>query len=154
MTWKNPEDAKAYFKAYRAAHRAEIAANKKAYNVIYQSVNSARIAARKKAYRAAHQADMAARSRDYLRAKREGAASRPKPDVCEIPDCDGTYKISWDHDHTIGSFRAWLCNDCNRIVHGKMTAQRLRALADFLDWDENIDGYRAKHRHENLRYMR
>lgn len=40
--------------------------------------------------------------------------SRPKPDVCEM--CQGpptAQGICFDHDHTTGRFRGWLCGRCN-----------------------------------------
>ena len=70
--------------------------------------------------------------RERREAKRVALAGRPKPATCEI--CDGTCRIAFDHCHTTGHFRGWLCERCNRLL-GKVNDDPalLRKLADYLD---------------------
>jgi len=35
---------------------------------------------------------------------------------CGIAESDYTQRLSMDHNHTTGEFRAWLCQNCNRAV--------------------------------------
>lgn len=57
--------------------------------------------------------------------KREGArrrraakqlveAGRPKPGNCEI--CNSGDPLVFDHCHTKGHFRGWICHRCNRVL--------------------------------------
>lgn len=57
-----------------------------------------------------------------------------KPEVCSIPGCGSTRKISFDHCHATGKFRGWLCDSCN-IALGRVhdNPAVLRALADYLE---------------------
>src|SRR5271169_1298590 len=45
-------------------------------------------------------------------------AGRPLPDVCELcgeaPPADRM--LSFDHDHTTGGFRGWICARCNTVL--------------------------------------
>lgn len=78
-------------------------------------------------------------ARQELR-RRERAAGRYRPSVCEIPGCGGTTKISFDHCHRSGKFRGWICNDCNNAL-GRVGDRStvLRALANYLDAHDNSD---------------
>lgn len=38
----------------------------------------------------------------------------PKPVTCET--CDKQKPLVWDHNHTTGSFRGWLCASCNKAL--------------------------------------
>jgi hypothetical protein len=43
-------------------------------------------------------------------------------------------RLAFDHDHTTGAFRGWLCHGCNLILgFAEDSPQRLRALAKYLD---------------------
>ncbi|MCR4307118.1 MAG: NUMOD3 domain-containing DNA-binding protein [Candidatus Berkelbacteria bacterium] len=46
----------------------------------------------------------------YLQ-KQERVAGRKKPEQCELCGAMGT--ICFDHDHTTGKFRGWICVRCN-----------------------------------------
>lgn len=46
-------------------------------------------------------------------------APRPKPDQCEICKSLGSdfkYGLHYDHSHTTGKFRGWLCTKCNTAL--------------------------------------
>ena len=68
----------------------------------------------------------------------------PLPDVC---DCCGRpnvgnkpktnaspRKLAWDHEHTSGEFRGWLCHSCNvTLGHVGDSVERLQQLIDYLN---------------------
>jgi hypothetical protein len=43
--------------------------------------------------------------------RHERIAGRPRPECCEVCNRDGV--ICFDHCHTYGAFRGWLCVNCN-----------------------------------------
>ncbi len=64
------------------------------------------------------------------------AATRPRPMFCECCGNHGAEKrgIVFDHDHSTGLFRGWLCNRCNRVLG--MCGDNpvlLRLLANYLE---------------------
>ena len=48
------------------------------------------------------------------RLKRESNAGRTAPEQCEL--CGAFGKICFDHDHTTGKFRGWICARCNSAL--------------------------------------
>jgi hypothetical protein len=48
------------------------------------------------------------------RAWREQLATRPRPTACEI--CGTVGRVVFDHCHTSGKFRGWICTSCNRAL--------------------------------------
>jgi len=42
------------------------------------------------------------------------STTHPKPHKCE--SCGKVKKLHWDHDHSTGLFRGWLCHRCNVLV--------------------------------------
>lgn len=61
----------------------------------------------------------------------ELSAGRPKPEVCEV--CGDSGKICFDHNHTTGAFRGWLCHNCNTALgHAKDNPELLQRLAKYL----------------------
>ena len=39
---------------------------------------------------------------------------RPRPASCEVcGSTNGKERLAWDHCHTTGRFRGWLCKQCN-----------------------------------------
>jgi len=77
------------------------------------------------------------RATDDRRVKRLARlAGRERPTHCEVCGSDAGHGkgLSWDHDHTTGRFRGWLCHPCNLILgQCKDSPQRLRALAEYLE---------------------
>lgn len=62
--------------------------------------------------------DSAKSSRAYAerqRAKQIAIAGRPKPETCEICN-ELNIRIVFDHCHTKGHFRGWICDRCNRVL--------------------------------------
>jgi hypothetical protein len=55
-----------------------------------------------------------------------------RPRDCEV--CSGKTRIVYDHSHSTGLFRGWLCNACN-VALGlvKDDPERLRALALYVE---------------------
>lgn len=57
--------------------------------------------------------------------------------VCAIHGCGAkpkTRRLDIDHDHATGRVRGLLCHRCNRAMPAWITPERLRALADYLDY--------------------
>jgi hypothetical protein len=78
------------------------------------------------------------RNRAKIRARRAKSPYRwkrnpvPRPDRCEICGTVGT--PHFDHCHSTGNFRGWLCNPCNgAIAFTKDDPAILRALADYVE---------------------
>lgn len=46
--------------------------------------------------------------------EKEKVAGRAKPKQCEV--CGSLGTISFDHDHTTGQFRGWICRRCNLVL--------------------------------------
>jgi hypothetical protein len=68
----------------------------------------------------------------YKLKRLEAKAARPKPDTCEA--CGQTHtKIVFDHNHTTGQFRGWLCDPCNVILgYAKDNPIMLQKLINYL----------------------
>lgn len=82
-------------------------------------------------YKEAQRARMA-RFKAKRKAEREAIAGRPMPDKCETCHTD-EFRIVWDHCHTAGHFRGWICDRCNRVLGlVRDDAALLRALAGYL----------------------
>lgn len=101
-----------------------------AYHKAYQQ-RSTHKAKRASAYRA-RAAVEAAKRLSALEAK----ATHPRPDVCEV--CDkpptGKHPLHFDHCHTTGAFRGWLCVGCNTALGSALDDPAiLRKLADYLE---------------------
>lgn len=62
-----------------------------------------------------YQIENVRRAKKALRDK-ERVARRPRPDSCEICGYRGKQKIVFDHSHTHGKFRGWLCDRCNKVL--------------------------------------
>ena len=73
--------------------------------------------------------------RDHHRRKREKAAGRLRPDVCDVceqPNLNGR-ALSFDHCHISGNFRGWLCDNCNKALgFAKDDPEILDKLAAYL----------------------
>lgn len=63
----------------------------------------------------------------------------PAPDNCEgckrpFSETSKHHGACYDHDHSNGKFRGWLCNDCNLILgYAKDSRDRLQLMINYLD---------------------
>ena len=68
--------------------------------------------------------------------KQEMLAGRPRPKTCEVcgDPPDKGIMLHFDHCHTHGHFRGWLCRGCNLILgYAKDEPARLAKLIDYLN---------------------
>ena len=70
-----------------------------------------------------------------VKAKREAQqvfiAGRLRPDACEL--CGQFGPVHFDHDHTTGDFRGWLCPNCNCALGlAKDSIDLLLKMVDYL----------------------
>lgn len=75
-------------------------------------------------------------SRFYAKkeAKRVEEAGRERPTICDI--CSEEGKTVFDHCHTKGHFRGWLCDRCNKVLGlMKDNPDNIRKLAIYLEND-------------------
>lgn len=65
--------------------------------------------------------------------RREERAGRPKPFICEA--CGDPHKIIvFDHCHSSGKFRGWVCSPCNLAIgFAKDSPAKLREMANYLE---------------------
>jgi Recombination endonuclease VII len=89
--------------------------------------------ARSDAWQKANPLRAAELSRIGKQAKQEIAAGRPRPDSCEVCRRSSKRTLHFDHCHTTGNFRGWLCNGCNAALgHAKDDPNTLLKLAEYL----------------------
>jgi len=70
------------------------------------------------------------------RRKRERKATRPRASSCEI--CARVCFTFFDHDHSTGQFRGWICEHCNKALgFVKDDPALLRKLAEYLEKADN-----------------
>ena len=93
---------------------------------------------RRKKYRDANRGKVYAQKAAWRLAKREEAAGRPMPGTCEVcGDAPGKRGLQFDHCHTSGNFRGWLCQHCNLALgHVRDAEWRLFALIAYLKKNE------------------
>lgn len=69
---------------------------------------------------------------------KEQRAGRPKPEICEI--CGGGGRICFDHDHSNGKFRGWICHGCNSALgFARDSVQQLQKLIDYLNQNRDLE---------------
>lgn len=70
------------------------------------------------------------RARDLQRVIRR--AGRPPPKECEA--CGKEKRLYFDHDHSTGIFRGWICSKCNLALgHVDDDLETLRGLMTYLE---------------------
>jgi hypothetical protein len=74
------------------------------------------------------------RFREYDTRRKEIWAGRHKPDLCEAcGDKADSKAIHFDHCHSTGAFRGWICQHCNYVLgHVRDDPDRLRKLIAYL----------------------
>lgn len=76
-----------------------------------------------------------ARGKEQTKNRREKAAGRLRPDACDCCKQIKTLRraLHWDHDHTTGQFRGWLCHHCNLALGSAQdSVERLQQLIAYL----------------------
>lgn len=72
----------------------------------------------------------------WQREKREKAATRPRPENCEICGIPGSMLkkgLVFDHNHSTGQFRGWLCGRCNvALGNVKDNIETLLSMVEYL----------------------
>jgi hypothetical protein len=158
------EDKRAYQRAYYAKNKAKRSEDKKrAYAALAPEVKAERMAYQKqwvndhrearlaiqRRYRERNRKQLARADREYsatpearqrIRARTaatlESLAGRPRPEVCDLcagPPDEGK-SLHYDHCHQTGSFRGWLCRECNLMLgNARDNPQRLRDGAAYLE---------------------
>lgn len=62
------------------------------------------------------------------------AAGRLRPTVCDACKLPSKRTLHFDHSHTTGAFRGWLCSGCNSALGmAKDNPDTLRRLANYLE---------------------
>ena len=72
--------------------------------------------------------------------KIENLASRKRPSQCEMcgmPTKDLKQKLCFDHNHTTGEFRGWICHRCNLILG--LAGDNIQILESAIDYLKKYD---------------
>lgn len=75
---------------------------------------------------------------DKKRRGKELLAGKPKPSHCELCGTkefeENVGRIVFDHNHSTGNFRGWICDRCNKVL-GLVYDQTelLRSMANYLE---------------------
>lgn len=125
MPYKNPEDAKAYKKAWAKAYYEKNREKERAKQKAYYEKNKEEVKAKRRAY---HKKNRDKRRVKNLK-KRYGIGlheynlmfteQKGKCACCGIHQNELTKKFAVDHDHDTGLIRGLLCNHCN-LALGKL----------------------------------
>jgi hypothetical protein len=100
---KYPEKVKANQKAYRERNADQIREKDKLNQRRLRALNPEKEKLRLK------------RFREKRESERLIEAGKPKPEFC--PLCKNKkYRIVFDHCHTSGKFRGWICDQCNKVL--------------------------------------
>jgi hypothetical protein len=71
--------------------------------------------------------------KERLEKKRIEMAGRPKSSICEICRTN-EFRIVFDHCHTHGHFRGWICDRCNRVLGlVRDNSKLLKKMAKYLE---------------------
>ena len=164
---KNAEARKAYRKAYYAKNRATLLEKRRDYIKAWHEANPEAVREHKKRYRDQNREKLHEAHHRYIRDEngalneqykernrrkqaeqalnRETMAGRPRPDVCEACSGppDGKIGLHFDHCHTRGHFRGWLCRSCN-LALGNVQDDPIRLLKLVAYLKRTKDGYAAQ----------
>lgn len=112
----------------------------------YYKQNRDRILARQRARYHKNLDAMQAMHREYYVNNREARCLTSKnsyakrriscPDICQICNCPPTGKrrLHYDHCHSTGKFRGWLCHNCNvGLGHAKESIVILQKMISYLE---------------------
>jgi hypothetical protein len=121
---ENPEARKEHLRRYREKNREKL---RQAHHDYIRDENG-EITAKEKQHQE--------RNRTQRGMDMEALAGRPRPEACEA--CSGPPDpkkgMHFDHCHTSGNFRGWLCRECNLALGNvRGNIQRLRQLIAYLE---------------------
>lgn len=114
---KNPE-YQAHVARYAKEYRRRNIEYFLEYNRNYNEANSEYRLEYSRMYKETHREEILLKKRLKERAIREAAATRPRPELCEVcgkPPNRGK-SLHYDHCHMYGKFRGWLCGGCNVVL--------------------------------------
>lgn len=106
----NPEKKKAWY----LANKDRIKKRLKAYRATPEG--KAKIKAAQARHKAKNPIRVHARKRAWNLCRLEKLAGRPCPKKCELCGSYSEKRLNFDHDHTTGRFRGWLCMRCNTLL--------------------------------------
>lgn len=125
----NPDGNKRHAATYRQKNRERLREKQAAYAAANRDKEIARASK--------WQTENAEKIRERVADAQERKAGRPRPDVCEVCEEKSDRKLAFDHCHTNGHFRGWLCHRCN-LALGLMrdSPTLLQKLSDYVvaDW--------------------
>jgi hypothetical protein len=129
-----PPEVKAERMAYQKQWLVDHPEARKEINRRYRQRNKEKIARGARTYSATPENRQRIRVRTA--ATLEIMAGRPRPEVCEA--CGGApdpkRELHFDHCHTSGNFRGWICRECNLALGNvRDNIQRLRQLIAYLE---------------------
>ncbi len=115
-------------------------------------INKEKIKEKKREFYQKHREEVLIRNSQYKKENRERytelsklsrerrlekLAGRPKTEDCEI--CGSVEKIVYDHDHTSGKFRGWICFNCNTALgHARDRIEVLYKMIDYLNKSRDV----------------
>lgn len=99
----HPETAKAIKQRYRSKQRDEILPREAKQAAARRRSDPEGSLRRRKAFE------------DRKKEEQVAIAGRPKPSVCEICG-ELNLRIVFDHCHSHGHFRGWICDRCNKVL--------------------------------------
>lgn len=114
---KNKEKVNAQAQRYRAKHPETAIKAKAKYRYVHLEEIRKKDAEQARARRANNPVAQRARNlrhRAKILAEKEKIAGRPRPEMCEL--CREISKTVFDHSHSKGHFRGWICDRCNRVL--------------------------------------
>lgn len=113
---------------YYANNREEVKAKKRAYYL----ANRDKYIAQSKEQKLINPEKYRAYSRNANKRARELKAGRPQAPFCEV--CNAAKKTYFDHDHSTGKFRGWICLNCNTALgHVRDDVEVLKKLILYLE---------------------
>jgi hypothetical protein len=135
---KNPEARTKEAALYRKKHPDKVAVNAKAYrerNIEEVRKRERENARRMRSLNPEREKERLRRHSEKLAKRRVEEAGREKPDICDICGLN-EFKIVFDHCHTKGHFRGWICDRCNRVLGiVKDDCELLSKMKDYLEKD-------------------
>lgn len=146
MPYKDPIERKQYHARRYARNREKVLHDMRAYYKLNQPNRVAYRAEYRKKHREIinlkKREDFAVNAKKQVaergvryRTRLERLAGRPRPAVCEVcKQPPGKKALAFDHNHTTGKFRGWLCTKCNTAIgQTNDNPKLLRKLVTYLE---------------------